>query len=297
MGGASAGEVASRVAVETFAAGLPAGDELTDRLASVVGNANQKIHDEAASNPSRQGMGTTLTAAMFDADRLVLAHVGDSRAYRYRSGTLEQLTRDHTLVDELVRQGRLTEEEAAVHPQRSIITRALGPEASVEVDTAVHELQADDVVLLCSDGLTGMISEQVITSVLDQSKSLAAATRALVKAANEAGGRDNITVVLARVGTSVAPLSQVRPGALRPKAGGAAQAKKRRGSPKVVAGIAAAILLLVLLAAGWQASRGAFFIGVDRAGVVTVYQGVPYELPGGIAESHGPGSGAMLRAG
>lgn len=283
MGGASAGEVASRVAVETFAAGLPPGGELSKRLADVVLQANGKIHGQAASNPSLQGMGTTITAAMVDAERLVLAHVGDSRAYLYRGGELEQLTRDHTLVDELVRQGRLTEEEAAVHPQRSIITRALGPEASVEVDTSEHELQSDDIVLLCSDGLTGMVSPQLIADSLAEAKSLAAASRTLIKLANEAGGRDNITVVLLKVGTSVPPLAQVRQGTSRPKAGGAAQPNKRRGGRKLAAGAAIIAVVTVLLIGGWRASRGAFFLGVDDTGVVTVYQGVPYDLPGGLA--------------
>ena len=149
-------------------------------------------------------MGTTVTAAYVGEEDVAIAHVGDSRAYRFRDGTLERLTEDHSLVEELVRGGKLTEQEAADHPQRSIITRALGPEPIVEVDTFAYPSRAGDVFLLCSDGLTSMISEQTISQVLAAAPSLDAAAQRLIDEANEAGGRDNITVVLFRVEDALA---------------------------------------------------------------------------------------------
>jgi protein phosphatase len=144
-------------------------------------------------------MGTTLTAAYLDDDHLAVAHVGDSRAYIFREGELARLTQDHSLVEELVRQGKLTEEQAAEHPQRSIITRALGIEGDVEVDTWSYPMRAGDVVLLCSDGLTSMIGEEQIVHILGGEPSLDRAAERLIGAANDAGGRDNITVVLFRL--------------------------------------------------------------------------------------------------
>ena len=144
-------------------------------------------------------MGTTLTAAYVDDTHVAIAHVGDSRAYLFRDGSLQRLTQDHSLVDELVRRGKLTEEQAAEHPQRSIITRALGPEPDVEVDTWTYPARAGDVVLLCSDGLTSMISEERVRAILAEHSNLDEAADALIREANEAGGRDNITVVLFRL--------------------------------------------------------------------------------------------------
>jgi protein phosphatase len=199
MGGAQAGEVASRVAAEAFAAGLPEGGPIEERLAARVRAANREIHRLSREDRERAGMGTTLTAAYVLDDEIALAHVGDSRAYLWRDGELTRLTRDHSLVDELVRRGKLTEAEAAEHPQRSIITRALGPEPDVEVDTRTYRARDGDVLLLCSDGLTSMVSEERIAQLLAEAGPLAAAGAALVDAANAAGGRDNITVVLARL--------------------------------------------------------------------------------------------------
>jgi hypothetical protein len=144
-------------------------------------------------------MGTTLTAAYVGEQEVALAHVGDSRAYCLRDGELLRLTDDHSLVDELMRQGRLTPEEAVEHPQRSVITRALGPEGTVEVDTRSFRARAGDVYLLCSDGLTTMISEELIAATLIAHPRLHDAGEALIAAANQAGGRDNITVVLIRL--------------------------------------------------------------------------------------------------
>ena len=152
MGGARAGEVASRVAVELFEDGLSGDDSesAAQRLARRAAEANTQIHALSRRDSRRAGMGTTLTAAHVGSDSVSLAHVGDSRAYRLRSGKLERLTEDHSLVSELVRSGRLSEEEAEEHPQRSIITRALGPEPQVEVDTLTVRAQHGDVYMLCS---------------------------------------------------------------------------------------------------------------------------------------------------
>jgi protein phosphatase len=199
MGGAQAGEVASKIATETFEQGLPDSGSPEERLAERVREANHQIHELSRSDRDRAGMGTTLTAAYVDDTSVAIAHVGDSRAYLFRDGTLERLTQDHSLVEELVRQGKLTPEQAAGHPQRSIITRALGPEANVEVDTWTYPVRAGDILLLCSDGLTTMISEDRVAEILGAAGSLDGTADALIDAANEAGGRDNITVVLFRI--------------------------------------------------------------------------------------------------
>jgi PPM family protein phosphatase len=199
MGGAQAGEVASRLAIEAFEHGLPDDGSPEERLAARVREANRQIYDRSRADRGRAGMGTTLTAAYVDDANVAIAHVGDSRAYLFRDRTLQRLTQDHSLVDELVRRGKLTEEQAAEHPQRSIITRALGPEPDVEVDTWTYPARSGDVVLLCSDGLTSMISEDTVREVLSAHDNLDAAADALIHEANEAGGRDNITVVLFRL--------------------------------------------------------------------------------------------------
>jgi PPM family protein phosphatase len=199
MGGAQAGEVASRIAVEAFEQGLPESGSPEERLADRVREANRRIHELSHADLERHGMGTTLTAAYLDDSHLAIAHVGDSRAYLYRDGELQRLTQDHSLVGELVRKGKLTEEQAEEHPQRSIITRALGPEASVEVDTWTYPVKDGDILLLCSDGLTSMVPEEKIAEVLESSSSLRDAATRLIREANAAGGRDNITVVLTRL--------------------------------------------------------------------------------------------------
>jgi serine/threonine protein phosphatase PrpC len=205
MGGAQAGEVASRLAIEAFERGLPDDGSPEERLAALVHEANHQIYERSRADRQRAGMGTTLTAAYVDDAHVAIAHVGDSRAYLFRDGTLQRLTQDHSLVDELVRRGKLTEEQAAEHPQRSIITRALGPEPDVEVDTWTYPARAGDVVLLCSDGLTSMISEGLVRETLVAHDNLDEAADALIREANEAGGRDNITVVLFRLEEAADP--------------------------------------------------------------------------------------------
>jgi protein phosphatase len=198
MGGARAGEVASRMAVEAFdeSAGPKAKPE--ELLREVATEANRRIYEMARADSEHAGMGTTLTAALVDGREVAVGHVGDSRLYRLREGTLERLTEDHSLVEELVRQGRLTPEEAETHPQRSIITRALGPEPSVEVETFTDVARAGDVYMICSDGLSGMVPEDEMGAIVRESGTLAEAAERLVTAANRHGGKDNITVILFR---------------------------------------------------------------------------------------------------
>jgi PPM family protein phosphatase len=199
MGGAQAGEVASRIAVEAFEQGLPDTGTPEERLVSRAQEANKRIYERSQTEHERAGMGTTLTAAYLDEAQVAIAHVGDSRAYLFRDGVLKRLTQDHSLVGELVRRGKLTEEQAEEHPQRSIITRALGPEPTVEVDTWVYPVRAGDVLLLCSDGLTSMVAEERIAEILASADGIGPAADQLIQEANEAGGRDNITVVLFRL--------------------------------------------------------------------------------------------------
>src|SRR5919197_3357128 len=199
MGGAQAGEVASRLAAESFDA-VQRGEESPEAyLRAIAKTANARIHRLAESDTSRSGMGTTLTAALVEGDEVGFAHVGDSRAYLFRDGELKLLTSDHSLVEELRRQGRLTDEQAEDHPQRSIITRALGPERDVDIDTMTQQARPGDVYLLCSDGLTTMVREERIAEVLGTSDELDDAVSTLIEEANEAGGRDNITVVAFRL--------------------------------------------------------------------------------------------------
>jgi PPM family protein phosphatase len=204
LGGHQGGEVASAAAVEPLAAldgrEFAEPDEAAEALAAAIQEANSAIMDRAAGDPDLWGMGTTVTAAALAADHhLQLAHVGDSRAYLLRDGSLEQLTTDHTVVAELVRRGRLTPEQAAIHPERSILTRAVGLDPRIPVDTPDPvELRPGDQVLLCSDGLTEAVDHDRIGELLSATGDGDAACRSLIDAANAAGGPDNITVVLLR---------------------------------------------------------------------------------------------------
>src|SRR5436305_1815826 len=190
MGGARAGEVASKVAVEKLGAKVEADGSPEQHLAEVTKEANREIYRMAQDDSALAGMGTTLTAALVTGREVAIGHVGDSRVYRFRDGELERLTQDHSLVEEFVRQGKLTPEEAENHPQRSIITRALGPEPEVEVETYTHAGRDGDIYLLCSDGLTGMVPEPKIAEILSASSSLDEAAHTLIDAANANGGKD-----------------------------------------------------------------------------------------------------------
>jgi serine/threonine protein phosphatase PrpC len=335
MGGAQAGEVASALAVEEFRRGLPDADpghpSTEQRLAARVRTANRRIYDTAQTEREQSGMGTTLTAVYLDGSELAIAHVGDSRAYLLRDSELNRLTHDHSLVEELMRRGKLTPEQAAEHPQRSIITRALGIEPDVEVDTWTYPARAGDVVLLCSDGLTSMIDEALIAEVLGSETDLDRAGERLIREANQAGGRDNITVVLFRlqetddgdagesdvaiaqetvVGLTsdgeplVAPReadgdgpptalmtaeppflvgSSERVGArLARTQGRRPRSRRRRGESmrfKVLAALfSVAVVLFLFGGGGYLATRQLFFIGTNSDGIVTLYDGLPYDF-------------------
>jgi PPM family protein phosphatase len=207
MGGAQAGEVASRLAAAAFREFHEA-DELEpeERVTAIIQEANRRIYERARSDAQVSGMGTTITAALLAETSVALGHVGDSRAYRLRQGVLEQLTEDHSLVADLVRSGRLAPEEADAHPQRSVITRALGTDPEVDVDMSTIAAEPGDVFLLCSDGLTTMVDDEEIIATITGASTLDQATKSLVKAANRAGGEDNVTVVLFSLSVDAEPL-------------------------------------------------------------------------------------------
>ncbi|HYU56422.1 MAG TPA: Stp1/IreP family PP2C-type Ser/Thr phosphatase, partial [Actinomycetota bacterium] len=194
MGGHRAGEIAARTAVDTLR-GEPLGDG-AHALAERVRQANRAVLDTAAGDRALEGMGTTLTAVLLAGDELRIAHVGDSRAYLLRGDAFTQITEDHTLVQRMVRQGRLTPAEAEVHPQRSILTQALGVDPAIEVDELSVPVLPGDRVLLCTDGLTGMLSQEEIEGTLRETPDPQAAADALVAAAVDAGGIDNVTVLV-----------------------------------------------------------------------------------------------------
>jgi protein phosphatase len=311
MGGAQAGEVASRAAAESFAQNLPSAPP--ERvLEETIEGANRTIHELARKDPSLSGMGTTITAALvdLDAEEVAIGHVGDSRAYRLRGGRFEQLTRDHSLVEEMRRKGQLTDAQAEDHPQRSIITRALGPEPEVQVDLRTVPALPGDVFLICSDGLTTMLDDEKIAGILERATSLQSAVRALVDEANRAGGRDNITVVLFRLdggdGAEV-EASSANEGAtliggeaeaagltateVRRRAAAEAARKRReeaatrprgRGLRTALKVLVPLLLIAALAFGAWYGNRQVWFLGTDDAGRVALYRGTPYELPFGI---------------
>jgi len=197
MGGAQAGEIASALAAGALEeSGANGGGER--RVSELIQEANRRVHERATTDASTAGMGTTITAALVEPDgRVIFGHVGDSRAYLLREDKLEQLTNDHTLVAELVRRGELSPGEAQVHPQRSVITRALGTDPDVDVDTFAVDARAGDIYLICSDGLSSMVDSRDIETILRKNRAdLESASRALIQAANRGGGEDNITAVL-----------------------------------------------------------------------------------------------------
>jgi PPM family protein phosphatase len=323
MGGAQAGEVASRIAVETFAENGQDFSDPEQALTAHAHDANTRIYDLSHSDAAHAGMGTTLSAIYVGEQDVTIAHVGDSRVYCLREGELLRLTDDHSLVDELIRQGRLTPEEAEEHPQRSIITRALGPEASVEVDTRSFKAKAGDVYLLCSDGLTSMVGEQEMAQLMLAHAHLRDVGRALIEEANRQGGRDNITAVLLRLeevamagqaprqehatqeetAQEEAPQKQAprqehataltapaASGGVRrrvprsPRAAAKASGRPRRRSRvrRAVLSLGTLTVLGVIIAAAYLATQTVFFVGTNSNGLITVYQGLPYQLPAGI---------------
>jgi len=313
MGGAQAGEVASRAAAESFAQNLPPAPP-ERLLEETIEGANRTIHELARKDPGLAGMGTTTTAAIVDleGEAVAIGHVGDSRAYRLRGGRFEQLTRDHSLVEEMRRKGQITDAQAEDHPQRSIITRALGPEPEVQVDVQTVPAQDGDVFLICSDGLTTMLDDERIARLLTRATSLQAAVRALVDEANRAGGRDNITVVAFRLEDTSAPAAGNPRGGpeegatligssaeeaglsateVRRRAAAEAARKRReeqQGQPRrrglrTALKVLAVVAVIAAVAFGaWFANRQIWFLGTDDSGRVALYRGAPYELPFGI---------------
>jgi serine/threonine protein phosphatase PrpC len=198
MGGAQAGEVASGLAAAALIDGVASDGGGEHRVVELIQEANRRVHERATTDAAAAGMGTTMTVALVGPDgRVAMGHVGDSRAYLFRSNRLEQITDDHSLVAELVRRGELSPAEAEVHPQRSVITRALGTDPDVDVDAFSIDSQAGDIFLLCSDGLSSMVDGRAMEEIIVQHRDdLKAVAKALIQAANRGGGEDNITAVL-----------------------------------------------------------------------------------------------------
>jgi protein phosphatase len=202
MGGAQAGEVASRLAASALEAGESDGPGGLERIDALIQEANRRIYDRASTDPSASGMGTTMTVALVEGMTVAIGHVGDSRAYLVRGEQMEQLTEDHSLVNELQKSGKLSAEEAQVHPQRSVITRAVGTDPDVDIDGFTIEAEEDDVFLICSDGLTDMVEDEEILELVHRNRDdLEKAVKSLVAAANRVGGEDNITAVAFRIST------------------------------------------------------------------------------------------------
>jgi protein phosphatase len=308
MGGALAGELASRMCAEAFAELDLIQHQGEAALRTTIAVANRRIWERSRSDAEASGMGTTVTAALVGDDGVVsFAHVGDSRAYLLRSGALQRLSEDHSLVHELVRQGQLSEVEAEQHPQRSVITRALGTDEEVQIDTFSLDAKTGDVLLLCTDGLNTMVPEQDIAAAMASPSSAANIARRLVRAALKAGGEDNVTAVVVAFGevgaaataderrvedmTSDGAVHRVLPPDIdSPEAGSGLtdRPRSRGGRLRRAAMVGSAIVLVVVLAiAGAIGLRASHFIGADTStGRVAIYQGVPVDLPFGVHLYH-----------
>lgn len=283
LGGHQGGEVASRIAVEILEHGMgtvDGGDDtgVPERLLSSILAANEDIFRKAEADPKLQGMGTTITAMVAGRGRVFLAHVGDSRAYLLRDGELRALTEDHTLVHRMVSEGQLTEDEAAIHPQRSILTRALGIEDEIEVDQATVEVTAGDRLLLCSDGLTGMVDHDGIAGIMREAGDPQEASDRLVHAAVKAGGADNVTTVVLDVVEAEAPppTVEVTPERSAPRAAPVREgAPPRRRWPRrlLKIGVALAVIAGLLFGAKAYVDRQ-WFVGVE-GGNVALFRGIP----------------------
>lgn len=284
LGGHNAGDVASRLAMEPIKAldrhfGRLRREGVAGALADTVLEANRAVYMRAQDDARVRGMGTTLTAVAVSDGAAHLAHVGDSRCYLIRSGAMSQLSSDHTLVARMVQEGKLTPEQAEVHPQRSILTRALGAEAEVDVDSLEIELQPGDRLLLCSDGLSSVIGEDRIHSILADAKELEEACAELIAEANAQGGPDNITVVVVEVTGAPPP----RTGAHVVQRAERIEAKVRRARRVPVRAIIWVLAVVVIVLGGWLGVRSwvnrSFYVGFD-AGTVTIFRGIPTEFAG-----------------
>jgi serine/threonine protein phosphatase PrpC len=307
IGGAQAGELASSLAaaaVKDSTDGEAAADG-RERVDSLIQEANRRVYQRQSQDAAVSGMGTTMTVALVAEGNVWIGHVGDSRAYLVRNGRLEQLTEDHSLVAELVRSGRLSPEEAEDHPQRSVVTRALGTDPDVDVDTFSVEARPRDLFLLCSDGLTTMVDDAGILAEIDKHREdLRAAAKALVRAANRGGGEDNITIVFFEIAgdadngertVSLPPPEQVagtdeedtldeldHVPVVSTKDGRKPRKKEHPLRRRVV--LAVVLLVAVLLASAfavWGLWRS-HFVGAEANGHVAVYQGVPWNIAGNV---------------
>src|SRR5262245_35773 len=287
MGGHRAGEVASATALEALRAAVRKGNPLRE----AIEEANDAVFEKSSANDDFRGMGTTLTAGTLAAgNTLIVGHVGDSRAYLLRDGEFRQLTTDHSRVQELVDDGRLTADEAAVHPMRNIVTRALGVDSSVDVDVYPVQLELGDVVLFCSDGLTGMLQDEFVSAELRRESDPARVAMRLVDEANRAGGEDNITVIVVGVvdeppdrpdpkATIVAPVPTPIPVPETDHEEMAAEpapsARRRRGVLRALLWIIPVLVILGIAigAIAWYA-RHNYYVAASL-GRVAIYKGVP----------------------
>jgi serine/threonine protein phosphatase PrpC len=292
MGGHQAGEVASTMAIETFLAGFVRRLEDADippAIEKAVQEASQAIFREAAKSSDKEGMGTTFTVAVFQGREFYLGHVGDSRAYLWKDGKLEQLTEDHSLVAGLVRSGRITPAQAVNHPQRNIITRALGIDEEVQVDIFEVEVPERGFLLLCSDGLNGMVSDERICEILAGGAGLEGLAAGLVNEAVDLGGSDNITVVLIDLATydpeqDSAAASLSRQEEEEEEVAGSGETRPRpnwRPAALVLLGVCFLIILAALFFVPYLKNRS-YFVGVNEQGTVTLYRGFPWK-PLGIS--------------
>jgi len=304
IGGAQAGELASSLAATAVRDDSSDGSgDGRQRVDELIQEANRRVYQRQSEDASLSGMGTTMTVALVDKGRVWIGHVGDSRAYLVRDGRLEQLTEDHSLVAELVRSGRLSPEEAETHPQRSVVTRALGTDPDVDVDTFSIDPKPGDLFMLCSDGLTSMVSDDAILAEIRKHRDdLRGSAKALVRAANRGGGEDNITVVFFEIQadedagerTVTLPPPQQEDADDEdtldeldrvPAGQTAARGRERRDHPvrrRVV--FVTLLLLLVLIASAlgvWGLWRS-HFVGAESNGHVAVYQGVPWNIAGNL---------------
>ena len=302
MGGAQAGELASNLAAAALHnEGSRGGGE--GRVDELIQEANRRVYERQARDSSASGMGTTMTVALVEDGHVAIGHVGDSRAYLIRERRLEQLTEDHSLVAELVRSGKLSPEEAEGHPQRSVITRVLGTDPNVDVDTFSVATRPGDLFLLCSDGLTAMVDDETILREIERNRAdLKAAAKALVRAANKGGGDDNITVVFFEIGEGGNDTGDTaRMVTLPPVEGDDEETlDEHHGVPVIRTeeperaprerhtgrGVLLAALVLVLIVgvcgfAAWGLWRS-HFVGAEPDGHVVVYQGVPWNIVGNV---------------
>ncbi len=308
MGGAQAGEVASGLAAEALKEGEDGKGTSEERVKALIQSANRRVYEKAQQDMALAGMGTTLTLALVDEGTVTFGHVGDSRAYRLRDDKLEQITDDHSLVAELTRAGKLSEEEAETHPQRSVITRALGTDPDVDGDVFQIETEEGDVFLLCSDGLSDMVDDGTIEETLQRHRAnLKKAAQELVKAANKGGGEDNITVLLFEVGAAAdrteeavpvdqdddedtlseldgVPVIAAKPDEWSSQDGDVPEPVVDHPPPRKSRArlywIIALAILLAIIGLGLFGLSQSHFVGAEKDGHVAVYQGLPYDIAG-----------------